>query len=344
MKYPYSHLAVAAVAIGNMLGWTPQQQASNVDNIIQVETDNTCEECADCDVSYEFSPDYCIDDDNCATDPFEAVSCTCDSNLSQDVSVTGNLGEGVGVTRSIESAASIGERLLLNSVKGDGAAPAGAGGGEMLMEVVVEIARGSGGATSPIVTVRQIDGTGRVIRTVSRLQGANAGTLINDGRAEAARYVRSQGGFCRGTLVRFAGGFTAVAIVSLVYGGYVSAGEAAGMRIISDLRTFYGDCDTVYNWILRSQSRAPADSCQSCYDYYFRGDPRPPGTGAITVCSAHMPNGAYRDLVNLVGQAIEDNATTCASRPGGYYSRPFRTCLFLPDRPNVPDRNRVCPY
>src|SRR5215469_1342932 len=210
MKYRYSHLAVAAVAIGNMAAWTPQQQASNVDNILQAGTDNTCEECADCDVSYEFSPDYCIDDDNCADDPFEAVSCSCDSSLGQDIGVTGKFGEGVGVTCSIESASSIGDRLQLNSAKDEGAAPAGAGG-EMLMEVVVEIARGSGGATSPIVTVGQIHGTGRVIRTVARLQGDNPGALINDGRAEVSRYVRSQGGFCRGTFVRMAGGFTAVA-------------------------------------------------------------------------------------------------------------------------------------
>jgi hypothetical protein len=220
------------------------------------------------------------------------------------------------------------------------------------MQVVVE----SNGGSQILVTVRQVAENGQVIRTVNRLifEGAVNGPSANEiarategGRAAAQRFAVSQGGTCR-TLVTFGARFGVVAIVMLGYNGYLNAGEAAAKANIAKLETFYGDCDYIFKWINQSYASGPitTDSCSACYDASFGGGTLPPGTGAITVCSSHFPDpqASYNQMVQLVGNRIAARATTCAAKPGGYYSQPFRNPLFLPDPPNVPDKSTVCPY
>jgi len=85
-----------------------------------------------------------------------------------------------------------------------------------------------------------------------------------------------------------------------------------------------------------------AVSCRACYQRRFPS----PGSGALTVCSssAANPQAFYQQLVQEVGERVEQVETTCAAFPGGYYSQPFTQPLLFADRPNQTPIERVCPY
>lgn|GEM_PF-5498003 len=317
----YLQSRIICIAFCMALACAPQRQ-SNIDLPLQAETDTQtfCTEtsCSGCEVTHEFSPGVTADDD--------------------DPGNEGDPGDGGGVDGGIPASKANHWNVVTTA------------GGVVTMEVLVELAQGTQGQALT-VTVREVTATGQVLRTVSRLRyeasvnptAAEIARAEQGGRAAASAYAASRGGVCR-TLVRFGGAFTVAIVVQLVYASYLSAGEAAAMNLISQLETFYGDCDSVYRWVMHSYSQPPTDSCQSCYDYVFSGSTRAPGTGSITVCSAHMPGGTYQQLVTLVGNRVGNRANYCAAFPRGYYSQPFTRPLFLPDPPNVPDRSAVCPY
>lgn len=218
----------------------------------------------------------------------------------------------------------------------------------ILLDVLVEY----NGASQLLVTVREVNAQGQVLRIHSRqifeasVNGPTQAEITRaaeGGRAQAQRIAARQNRVCS-TRLRFGANFAIALIVGLVYNGYISAGEASAQNIISTWESFYGSCNVLYDWMNHANTQGPTNSCTACYDYYFGGTHQPPGSGALTICDEQLPTATYQDLVNVLGPQLRRRAQYCAAFPGGYFSQPHNGILPMPDAPNKPDRSQICPY